>query len=66
MSPSDHDILIRVDENVDNLVKGLDKHIVDDDSFQKDSKKEIDWIKKVIYLGMGGLFVLNLVLKLVK
>lgn len=62
MNQDDRDILIRLDENVKNFISAMDNHIDDDKvSFAKQGS-DIDWLKKVTYMGLGGLAVLQLII----
>lgn len=67
MSQEDRDRFIRMDTTLENLKEylkdTLPTHIKDDkDAFEKHGD-QIGWLQKMVYLGMGGLFMLNLVLK---
>lgn len=48
----DHDLLTRIDERLDAFIKEL-----------ADLKKKVNWHDKIIYIGLGGLAVLEFLLK---
>ena len=42
MNDTDHDILIRVDERVGNLVKGQDNHLLHHEIFERQLEERLD------------------------
>ena len=65
MSQDDRDRFIRMDTNLENLTKSMTTHALDDKAAFKKHGEDIDWLKKLTYLGMGGIFVLNIVFKFI-
>ena len=66
MNQEDRDLLIRMDTNLTNLTLLMNNHIMDDRSVFKKQNDDIDWLKKITYMGMGMLIILNIALKLIK
>lgn len=67
MEKNNHtELLIRIDEKVSNLVENVATHVKQDEKDFKALKDKSDWHDKVIYLGIGGLTVLQFILKAVK
>ena len=66
MSSEDRDLLIRMDQNLIHLVETLKQHIADDKIVFRRQTDDIDWLKKVTYMGLGGLAVLQVVIGLIK
>lgn len=55
-NPSDHDNLIRVITLLAEHVKNFDTHVLDD----KILSKKVDFHSKMIYIGIGGLGMINI------
>lgn len=66
MSKEDRDLLIRMDQNLINLVETFKQHIEDDKRVFKRQSDDIDWLKKITYMGLGGLAVLQVVIGFMK
>jgi len=66
MSQEERDLLIRIDANLKNLVDNFTLHTATDLANFKKQGTDIDWLKKVTYMGMGGLIIINLILKFLK
>lgn len=67
MNKDNHtELLIRIDEKVSNLVDNVASHVKQDEKDFKSLKDKSDWHDKVIYLGIGGLAVIQFVLKVIK
>jgi len=66
MSKEDRDLLIRMDQNLINLVETFKQHLEDDKRVFKRHSEDIDWLKKLTYMGIGGLAVLQILIGLAK
>lgn len=64
MNHEERDLLIRIDSNLINLIGRFDNHVIDDKVAFKKNSDEIDFLKKITYMGLGILIVVNLALKL--
>lgn len=59
----DHDLLTRIDENLSGFMKRYQEHEVDHNAKFKDTTARLEKVERYIYLGLGGLIVLEFVLK---
>ena len=66
MNQDDRDILIRLDQNVKNFISKMDVHIKTDEDCFKEQGKDIAYLKKITYMGMGALIIVNVFLKFIK
>ena len=66
MSNEDRDLLIRMDQNLINLVETFKYHLEEDKRMFRKQTDDIDWLKKITYMGLGGLAVLQVVIGLMK
>lgn len=55
--PTDHDNLVRLLTSVEEHVKNFDKHVIQFNEHVKDDK----FVAKMVYMGMGGLAVLQMI-----
>lgn len=53
ISSEDHDLLTRIDVKLTNFIATLEE-----------VRKKVNWHDKVIYIGLGGLAVLEFILKM--
>lgn len=58
-------LLSDIDANVKQMVKWAERHDVEDDTRFKAANDRIAWIEKVAWTGIGGLAVLNILLKVI-
>ena len=63
MLPTDHDILIKLDTNVENLIDAFHQHKIDDKKVHGDQETLNRFILKTLYIGYGGLLVIMFSLK---
>ena len=69
MSSFDQDTRVKISEthaNVQNLVKNLDKHTELDDQRFLEVKTKIEFHQKIVYGGIGIVFAIEILSKLVK
>ena len=59
MSSEEHDILIRVDTNIKNLMSRIDKHVEDDAKFHEKIEVRVKMVERIVFLGLGGLAVIQ-------
>ncbi len=52
LKAEDHDLLMRIDERLGSFIKEL-----------RDLKAKVAWHEKVIYMGLGGIALLQFLLK---
>ncbi len=64
MNQDDRDLIIRMDQNLINLIRWTENHANEDSDMFTEIKKDNEFSKKVLYMGIGGLFVLQVALKL--
>lgn len=60
---NDHNLLIRIDEKMDYLVKTFDKHTLDDDVRFKQVMKDVGVVQRAMWVAIGGFTILQLFLK---
>lgn len=53
MNQSDHDLLTRIDANLNNHMESMNKHIVDDVEHFKKVDDDLGWMRKIMYGGIG-------------
>lgn len=61
----DHDLLIRIDANVDNLISTVGQHTKDDLDNFKEIEQAQTWMQRQLWMGMGGLAVLVFIVRAV-
>jgi hypothetical protein len=66
MNQDDRDILIRLDQNVKNFIQSMDQHMLDDKASFKKQGDDIEWLKKVTYMGLGGIAVVQVIIQFLK
>ena len=66
MSSEDHDLLIKIDANLNNHFEILNNHLIDDKSSFKKITDDMDWVKKVLYGCVGVVVFIELFSKVVK
>ena len=66
MNGEDHDLLIKINQNIDNLLSNFNVHVAQDSIDLKETKGRLGGLEKIVWMGMGALAVLNIILKLVK
>lgn len=66
MNQEERDILIRLDQNVTNLVKTLEIHIKSDFDCFKEQGGRIKVLERVIWMGFGVIGFISIILKFVK
>lgn len=57
------DKIIESHSDIKNLVKSVDKHIVEDEVTFKEIKGQIQWLQRVTYAGLGALALLKFLWK---
>ena len=62
----DHDLLIKISQNVENVLVNFESHVKQDAIDLKETKGRIGGLEKIVWMGMGGLAILTVILKLVK
>lgn len=58
----DHDLLIRIDQNLTNLIAVYESHVEEDKVMFENIKKENDLFKRVLYGGFGAFFIIQFLL----
>ena len=66
MNGEDHDLLIKINQNTENLLMNFQHHVIQDASDLKETKLRISGLERIVWMGMGALAVLNIILKMVK
>lgn len=66
MNKDDHDILIRVDTNLVNLIDKVETHIDSDDVKFAEHDKILSFHSRIVYGGVGAMFIINLLIVLFK
>ncbi len=66
MSGDDHDLLIKINQNIENLLTNFQTHCISDMSTFKESKARISNLERIVWMGLGALAVLNILLKIYK
>ena len=56
---SDHDLLIRIDENTKNLLESFHAHVEADTTQFRNIGRRTAWAEKMLYTGLGALIVLQ-------
>ena len=56
---TDHDLLIRIDENTKNIAASFNAHVESDASAFRSINKRAAWTEKVLYMGMGAIIVIQ-------
>jgi hypothetical protein len=64
MSQEERDLLIRIDENLKNLIQIFEDHTKSDSSIFMKQANAIENLNKIVFIGIGGIGVLQIVLKL--
>lgn len=65
-SREDHDLLTRIDVNLTNFMNKFDKHVIEDKEGFMEHDKRIKNLEKVFWCGVGVLFVLEIVIKVMR
>lgn len=53
MGQEDHDLLTRIDANLSNHIDNMNNHVTDDSEHFNKLDKDVAWIIKVMYGGVG-------------
>lgn len=61
----DHDLLTKIDEKLSNFLSRFEEHTEDDKNNFDDIKNRLSRAERFIYIGIGGLIVLEFVLKII-
>lgn len=64
LSARDHDTLIQMVQILQNHVENFDKHRDDFTEHSKDDKKNFDFLNRTVWGGLGGLAVLEIILRI--
>ena len=66
MGGADHDLLIKINSNVENLLNNFSDHLKDDkESFAKVAKNQ-EFSNKIIYGGIGVIVFVEFITKVIK
>ena len=60
---NDHDVLTRIDANLSNFMRQFDAHAKEDLEYFHKLNARIEKAEKFIYIALGGIAVLEFVLK---
>ena len=58
----DHDLLIRIEQNLFNFLNAFEAHIKSDDIYFVEQNKRLKSLERYCWLGIGGLGVLQVVI----
>lgn len=58
--------MINISDNLGSFMKRVDSHIIDDIACFKELGRRVALIEKIAFLGIGGLVVLQFILKYIK
>ena len=61
LNNNDRDLFIRMSQNLENHLSNFKLHLIDDEEV----KKKVEYLEKVVWMGMGALAVLNIFLKFI-
>lgn len=62
----DHDLLIRIDQNLENLIKIFHEHVLkDEDSFKK-LEERANRLEKALWIAIGIILAVNFIIKFIK
>ena len=59
MNESDHDLLIRIDQNTKNLLREFRDHKESDEISFKEHNKRISMLEKGLYIGCGAVIIVQ-------
>ena len=65
MNTDDHDLLIKIDANLSNHFEVMETHMLDDKVAFKKINEDMEWVKKVLYGGVGIIIFIELLAKVV-
>lgn len=57
-------MLARIEERLIAHTNKVEKHITEDEKQFGDIKRDIGWLQKVVYTGLGGLAVIQFILRM--
>ena len=66
MNQDERDLLIRIDQNVDNLINRFENHTETDVKTFGEHSDRLKILERAIWLGMGGLALLQFIIKVYK
>ena len=66
MNQEERDLLIRVDQNVRNLLDTFASHEKKDIDYQSETNRRLSSIERIMFLGIGGLAVIQFLLTFLK
>ena len=66
VSTEDHDLLTRMDVNVNNLLEKFDTHIKTSNDIHKNLDNRVSFHDKIIWGGLGILAFLQIIFKAIK
>lgn len=59
---SDHDLLIKISTQLEDLIRRVEQDNKDRESIDKGFNERIGFVEKICYTGQGALFVLNILI----
>ena len=59
-------LLARIEERLIAHTDKVEEHIKQDQNEFKDIKQSVGWLQKVVYMGLGGLVVVQVAVSLIK
>ena len=62
----DHDVLTRIDVNLQNFMKQFEEHIQDDKRIFKEINSKIDKHERIAYMFLGAVFLIEFFLRVIK
>ena len=62
---TDHDLLTRIDANLEAFMKKVDDHIREDKSDFEKLEKKVDGNSRIIWMAIGALSLVSVLIKLV-
>lgn len=62
----DHDLLIRIDSNLDGLVENFKEHIGEDKEFFHEHDKRLKSVERIIWCAIGMILFLEFIFKIIK
>lgn len=66
MNNEDHDLLIKINQNIENLLTNFNLHVQSDNVTFREIKARTINLERIVWMGLGALAILNVFLKVVK
>ena len=59
-------LLSKIDANLENLLITFSSHAKDDSTNFEQHRRDINWLQRITYMGLGAVFLMEFMLKFLK